>query len=153
MIDSIIISPAAHMAVGTFVLVSNLLFLIVVGYLIWKKKTFSSLAGITFLLFQVALMLQLLVGIKLLDQGLGFLQLYIHYLGGLAPLAFCLIYYWLPITDGLAKSRRLFVLAVASFFFVFLTFAVGSMADVSSNASQLEPTVITETAASSPNVL
>ena len=128
MIDNLIISPAVHMAAGTFVLLSNLLFLFVVARVAWQKKSTSTLAKGTFILFQLALMLQALVGIKLLDQGLGFLQLYIHYLGALAPLAFCLIFYWLPTVDGVARSRRLLVVAVTSFVFVFLTFAVGSMA-------------------------
>lgn len=127
MIDSIIVAPAFHMAVGTLVLLTNFIFLITVAQLVWQKREFSSLAGLFFVLFQAALMLQALVGIKLLDQGLGVFQLYIHYLGGLAPLAFCLIYYWMPIPEGVAKSRRLLVLAIASFFFVLLTFTVGSM--------------------------
>ncbi|GJM41529.1 MAG: hypothetical protein DHS20C20_18110 [Ardenticatenaceae bacterium] len=127
MIDSIFVAPAVHMAVGSLVLLTNLIFLITVAWLVWQKKEFSPLAGFFFVLFQAALMLQALIGIKLLDQGLGHLQLYIHYLGGLAPLAFCLIYYWLPTPEGTAKNRRLLVIAIASFFFVLLTFAVGSM--------------------------
>ena len=68
-----------------------------------------------------------MVGIKLHDQGLGVLQLYIHYLGGLAPLAFCLIFYWFPTPDPIAQSRRVAMLSCVSFVFVLLTFAVGSM--------------------------
>lgn len=135
MIDNLIISPAVHMAVGTFVLLSNLIFLLVVARLAWQKKSASTLAKGTFILFQLALMLQALVGIKLLDQGLGFLQLYIHYLGALAPLAFCLIFYWLPTVEGSARSRRLLVVAVTSFVFVFLTFVVGSMATADTKAA------------------
>lgn len=127
MIDSIVVTPAAHMAVGSLVLFTSLVYLITIAWLAWKKKEVSPLAGFFFILFQATLMLQALVGIKLLDQGLGYLQLYIHYLGALAPLAFCLIYYWLPTPEGVVKSRRLLAIAIASFFFVLLTFSVGSM--------------------------
>lgn len=130
MIDSIIVSPMTHMIVGTAVLFSNLLFLIIVGRLAWKKHTISSIGKASFILFQVVLAVQILIGIKLLDQGLGVLQLYIHYLGGLAPLGFCLLYYWLPTKNEHIQSRRLATVAIASFLFVFLTFAVGSMADI-----------------------
>lgn len=126
MIDSIFVAPAVHMAVGSLVLLTNLVFLMTVAWLVWQKKELSPLAGFFFILFQATLMLQVLIGIKLLDQGLGQLQLYIHYLGGLAPLAFCLIYYWLPTPKGMTKNRRLLVVAIASFFFVLLTFFVGS---------------------------
>lgn len=127
MIDSIIVAPAFHMVVGTLVLLTNLIFLITMARLVWQNREFSSLAGILFILFQAAVMLQALVGIKLLDQGSGILQLYIHYLGGLAPLAFCLIYYWMPTPEGAAKNRRLLVISISSFFFVLLTFSIGSM--------------------------
>ncbi len=128
MIDSIIVTPTVHMTVGATVLVTNFIFLIIVAWLVWQKKAFSTLAGLFFILFQVAMMLQVLIGIKLLDQGLGPLQFYIHYLGGLAPLALCLIFFWLPTTNTIAKTRRLLAVAVISFFFIFLTFAVGSIA-------------------------
>ncbi|PID87022.1 MAG: hypothetical protein CSB13_01520 [Chloroflexi bacterium] len=143
MIDSIIVSPVTHMIVGTIVLLTNLFFLFVVGRLAWKKHTLSPLANATFILFQLALITQTLVGIKLLDQGLGVLQLYIHYLGGAASLAFCLLYYWLPTRDELKQSRRLAVVAVASFLFVFLTFVVGSIADVSLDSAE-SPQPITQ---------
>jgi len=127
MIDQLILPPAVHLAVGTLVLVSNGILLLITGWLAWQKKAFTSAANRVFVLFQLSLMLQALVGIKLLDQGLGILQLYIHYLGGLAPLAFCLIFYWLPTSDAYAKSRRVAILSSLSFFFVLLTFTVGSM--------------------------
>ncbi len=130
MIDSIIVSPMTHMIVGTVVLLSNLLFLIVIGRSAWKKHAISSIGKASFILFQVVLSVQILIGIKLLDQGLGVLQLYIHYLGGLAPLGFSLLFYWLPIKSDPVQSRRLATVAVASFLFVFLTFAVGSTAEI-----------------------
>lgn len=145
MIDSIIVSPMTHMAVGTAVLLSSLLFLIVVGRLAWKKHAVSSIGKAAFILFQVVLAVQILIGIKLLDQGLGVLQLYIHYLGGLAPLGFSLLYYWLPTKNDSVQSRRLATVAVASFLFVLLTFAVGSMADIGFESVEITPSTTQST--------
>lgn len=128
MIDSMILSPIVHLTIGSLVLFSNSVLLIITGWLALKKRAFTPLASELFIVFQIFLMLQAAVGIKLLDQGLGVLQLYIHYLGGLAPLAFCLIFYWFfSGQDAVAKSRRVAVMAGISLAFVVLTFAVGSM--------------------------
>jgi len=128
MIDSIIVPPAVHLSIGTLVLLSNTLALIVCGWLAFKKRPLTKLANALLILFQLVLMLQVLIGVKLLDQGLGVLQLYIHYLGGLAPLFFCLLFYWSSVgKDALTQSRRMTVVMAASLFFVVLTFAVGSM--------------------------
>lgn len=135
MIDQLILPPAVHLWVGTLVLVSNGILLAITGWLAWQKKPFTSATNRVFVLFQLSLMLQALVGIKLLDQGLGILQLYIHYLGGLAPLAFCLIFYWLPTSDAYTKSRRLAMLSTLSFAFVLLTFVVGSIYAARAEAS------------------
>ena len=63
----------------------------------------------------------------MLDQGLGPLQLFVHYLGGLAPMGFYLLYYWLKPADGVTQGRWSAVVAVASFLFVLMTFTIGSM--------------------------
>ncbi|MBX3054089.1 MAG: hypothetical protein KF753_21640 [Caldilineaceae bacterium] len=126
--DNIIVPPTIHLIVGTIVLLANLFFLVVVGLLAWQKSALSAVGKAAFILFQVVLMVQVLIGIKLLDQGLGIFQLYIHYLGGLAPMAFCLLFYWLPTKDGVKQSRRLAVVASVSFVFMLLTFVVGSIA-------------------------
>lgn len=128
MIDSLIVPPVVHLSIGSLVLLSNALALIAGGWLAFKKQPLTKLANGLFILFQLVLMVQVLIGIKLLDQGLGVLQLYIHYLGGLAPLFFCLLFYWLSAgKDGIARSRHMAVVVGASLFFVVLTFAVGSM--------------------------
>ncbi len=120
MIDQIAVSPLVHIIAGSLVLLSNLLLLVVSGRLALKKLPFTPLAQGIFVLFQVALLLQALVGVKLLDQGLGVLQLFIHYLGGLAPLGFSILLSWLPDRGPVVRSRRVALLAAVSALFVAL---------------------------------
>lgn len=127
MIDAIFVSPMVHVTVGTLVLISCALALFATARAAWSKRPFSAGVRALFIAFQVILMGQVLVGIKLLDQGLGPLQLYIHYLGGVAPLGFTLLFYWLPSTDSVVKTRRAAIVMAVSFVFVLMTFAVGSM--------------------------
>lgn len=127
MIDSIILSPNIHMMTGGLTLLASFLTLVVTSWAAWKKKQFTVLAQASLIFFQLVLMVQVLVGIKLLDQGLGPLQLYIHYLGGLAPIGFCLIFYWLPIKDDVKRSRSAVGVATLSVVFVLMTFVIGSM--------------------------
>ncbi|MCC6458255.1 MAG: hypothetical protein IT328_25100 [Caldilineaceae bacterium] len=127
MIDAIFVSPMVHLTVGTLVLVSSLVALVATGRAALTKRPFSAGVHGMFILFQIMLMIQALIGIKLLDQGLGPLQLYIHYLGGVAPLGFILLFYWFPGSDSVVKSRRAAITTTLSFFFVLLTFAVGSI--------------------------
>jgi hypothetical protein len=125
--DNLVISPTFHLVTGTVVLLTSPVAMIAVGLRARKNLPMTGIAQISFILFQLALMLQALVGIKLLDQGLGGLQIYVHYLGGLAPLAFALVYYWLRPANEASQSRWAAVVTVASFVFALLTFTVGSM--------------------------
>lgn len=127
MIDSIFVSPMVHLTVGTITLIASTLLLAVSGWATWKKRPFTRKHHAIMILFQLSVMLQALVGIKLLDQGLGPRQLYIHYLGGLAPLAFVLFFYWFPATDAVARSRRAATVSILSFLFVLMTFVIGSV--------------------------
>lgn len=127
MIDAINLSPTVHIVVGTLVLLTSVVAMLVTGRAALKKQGAGRGVKLSMVALQVALMLQALVGIKLLDQGLGPLQLYIHYLGGLAPLAFCILPYWLPATSETGQTKRVAIAALASFVFVMMTFAIGSM--------------------------
>lgn len=128
MIDAVIVPPFVHLSVGTAVLFSNLAVLIAAAWLAFKKQPLTKVVTGLFILFQLILMVQVLIGVKLLDQGLGVLQLYIHYLGGLAPLFFCLLFYWLSAgKNAVVQNRRIAIVATVSLFFTLLTFAVGSM--------------------------
>lgn len=126
MIDSFIVPPFVHMIIGTLVLVAAFLALAVTVRAVWKKQPLTRSNHLVFVLFQLSLMVQILIGIKLLDQGLGPLQLYIHYIGGLAPMAFWLFFYWLPAGSGMTQSRRAATVSFLSFLFVLMTFAIGS---------------------------
>lgn len=127
MIDSIILSPNVHVMAGTLVMFASFLTLVVTIWAAWKKKQFTVSAQASLIFFQLTLMIQILVGIKLLDQGLGPLQLFIHYLGGLAPIGFCLFFYWFPVKDEVKKSRLAAGVATLSVLFVVMTFTIGSM--------------------------
>lgn len=74
---------------------------------------------------QVFLMVQALLGIKLLDQGLGPLQLYIHYVGGLAPLLFYMAYYWLPASFLRRWPWTATLVSAAAFLFAVMAFFIG----------------------------
>ena len=127
MIDSIFVSPNVHIMTGGLVLLTSFLALAITSWMAWKKKQFTTLAGMSLIVFQLSLMIQILVGIKLLDQGLGPLQLFIHYLGGLAPIGFCLAFYWFPVQDDVKKSRLAVSVSALSLIFVVMTFTIGSM--------------------------
>ncbi len=127
MMDDIIISPLLHMGTGGLALITTFVSLVVAGWMSWKKRPFNTLIGAIFIVTQLTLMLQILVGVKLLDQGFGTLQLYIHYLGGMAPIAFFLGFYWLRMNDKLREIRVATAVAGAAFLFVFMSFAIGSM--------------------------
>ncbi len=77
------------------------------------------------LIAQASLMLQVLIGIKLLDQGLGPLQLYIHYIGGLGAFFFYLLLYWLP-KHLVEKRWTAFSLTGLAFLFALMAFTIGS---------------------------
>lgn len=126
MIDSFIVPPFVHMIIGTLVLATGFLAFVVTARAVWKKQPLTRTNHLVFVIFQLSLMVQILIGIKLLDQGLGPLQLYIHYIGGLAPMAFWLFFYWLPAGTGMVQARRATTVSLLSFVFVLMTFAIGS---------------------------
>jgi azurin len=160
MIDRIFIPPTVHYTLGTAVLVASLL-LAVVGVVVWWRAQHASrvYTGVN-IVFQLLLMLQVLIGMKLLDQGLGVLQLYIHYLGGTAPLFFMVLLSWLPMGATARRSALRAATAVLSFAFVALTYFVGgdyarvqtlravpvatSPAPVAANAPTARPPVLLE---------
>jgi heme A synthase len=124
MIDQLWLSPNIHVIFGAVVLAATLAALVVTALRAWRHQPLSTGGYLTLIVAQVALMVQALLGIKLLDQGLGAVQVYIHYLGGLGPLLFFLLYYWLP--KGF-RARRWTATGVsgAAFLFAVMAFGIG----------------------------
>ncbi len=125
MIDAMWLSPTVHLINGTLVLVLLLVAVAVLGTRAVRRKPLDRWSHLWLILAQVAIMVQALLGIKLLDQGLGPAQLYIHYLGGLAPLGFLLVYYWLP--ERARQGRWLAVgVTISAFLFAVMAHTIGS---------------------------
>ena len=96
MIDSIWVSPSVHVWSGIVVLLATFAAMVLASVHGIRNRRPGATSHAVFIIAQVSLIIQAVIGIKLLDQGLGPLQLFIHYLGGLGPLLFFLVYYWLP---------------------------------------------------------
>ncbi|CAM3650555.1 Cytochrome b561 domain-containing protein [Deinococcus saxicola] len=141
--DEIIIQPALHNAIGGIVVLAAIATVLLNWRGLATLKTSGgqtsdgtdlprspSLGGwrnAALIAFQIALMVQALIGIKLLDQGLGTVQKYVHYLGGLGALGLVMLYYWLPKRDAADSSRKALGLTVASLAFVLMTFVIGGL--------------------------
>lgn len=125
MIDSIFVPPSVHMGVGMLVLIVTFLAMLLTGSAAWRGRELSRATHGVLILTQVVLIVQALLGIKLLDQGSGPLQLYIHYVGGLAPLGFFLAMSWWPVRDPRSQSRIAALVAAGSFVFALMTYTIG----------------------------
>ena len=128
MIDAIWVPTSVHFVTGTVVVVTTLAALVVSARYAVRDRPLPRRAHGTFIAAQVALAAQALVGIKLLDQGLGPMQLYIHYIGGLGPLFFFLMYYWLPSPFRAWRWSALLITG-AAFLFAMMAFGIGESYD------------------------
>jgi hypothetical protein len=127
MIDSIIILPGTHRMIGEIVLLITLLTALLLLYQTIRKQAMSRLGRAMTIAAQLALMMQALIGIKLLDQGMGTVQLYIHYVGGLGPLLFFLLSYWFPAKNPIRHTRWTALAAVGAFTFAIMAYTIGGM--------------------------
>lgn len=125
--DEIIIQPQLHLVLGALVLLTSLVTVVVTGRGSLRLGQFGRSGQGVFIAAQILLMVQALVGVKLLDQGMGTLQKYVHYLGGLGALGLLVLYYWLPKPSARSAARQALTLSVASLVFVALAFFVGGM--------------------------
>lgn len=123
MIDTLIIPSSVHVVLGILVMLGTLAATVVTALLAFRRQGITPAGHWVMVLAQIPLILQALIGVKLLDQGLGALQLYIHYVGGLGALFFFLLYYWFnpkqPARQGwlgFAMSLLAFLFAIQSFF-------------------------------------
>jgi hypothetical protein len=125
MIDRIIIPPTVHILTGQLVLLTTLLSTVVTLWLALRARPIGGWVRALLIVTQLVLMTQALIGIKLLDQGAGPLQLYIHYVGGLAPLLFFLLFYWFPLRNERLQRWVLPLVTGASFLFAVMAYFIG----------------------------
>lgn len=124
--DESIIQPALHSAIGGI----TLLVALVTTALTWtgaRRGTFGRAQAAALIALQLALALQVAVGIKLLDQGMGVIQKYVHYLGGLGAVGLLTLFYWLPRRDAADTANKAAWLTTASLLFVAMTFFIGRL--------------------------
>lgn len=82
MLDSIWLPPTVHIWSGMLVLTATLAAVVYTAVRAWRRRDLGPAGNAILIFAQLTLMAQAVLGIKLLDQGLGPLQLFIHYLGG-----------------------------------------------------------------------
>lgn len=125
--DELILQPAVHNAVGGIVVLAALAAAVLTWRGAYASKEVGPLQRGSLIVLQLALLLQALIGIKLLDQGLGIVQKYVHYLGGVGALGLLMLMYWLPRRSAHTEAKRAFGLTLASLGFVLLTFVIGGL--------------------------
>ncbi len=124
-IDNIIISSAAHRWWGALAVAVMFIVVGLVTRHVARKEAVSTKTRWLFLVAQVVLVVQVLLGIKLLDQGQGIVQLYIHYVGGLIPLGAFLAGGWVARGDTPRSARVLLVLLVVGMASAFMAYTIG----------------------------
>jgi hypothetical protein len=124
-IDNVIVDSAVHVAVGSLVLVTMT---IAAGWLVWLAVTGRVLdrpGRLAIAAAQVVLAVQVLLGIKLLDQGQGIGQLYIHYVGGLIPMGAFLVAGWWIRPDTPGRTRLVAALLAVGWLSAVMAFVIG----------------------------
>lgn len=124
-IDNYVIDSSVHVTMGVLVLVA----MVATTFQLWRlalaRKGVDRLARVLLASAQITLAVQALLGIKLLDQGQGVVQLYIHYLGGLAPLGLFIAAGWFAWRDKVRHTRVLAVLATVGLVSAVMAFTIG----------------------------
>lgn len=124
-IDNIIISSAAHRWWGALAVLSMVVVVGLVTRHVARGEAVSRLTRWVFLVTQIVLVVQVLLGIKLLDQGQGIVQLYIHYVGGLIPLGSFLAGGWLARGDTPRSARVLLILLLVGMASALMAYFIG----------------------------
>ncbi len=124
-LDNIIISSSAHLWTGVAVLVTMTTVVVLVGRHAMRNEPVGRSTYLALFLAQVALAVQILLGIKLLDQGQGISQLYIHYVGGLIPMGAFLAGGWFARGDTGRSTRILGVLIAIGYLSALMAFFIG----------------------------
>ncbi len=124
-IDNFIIDSSVHLVSGVVVIVAMVTAVGLVARCALGKKPIDTIAKVSLGVAQVALIWQLLLGIKLLDQGQGIVQLYIHYIGGLLPLGGFLGAAWFARGDNPKSSKILASILFLSCLSALMAFFIG----------------------------
>ena len=124
-IDNFIIDSSAHLVTGLIVLLTMTAATLLVGRHALRNEPVTRPSFIVMAVAQIALIVQILLGIKLLDQGQGIVQLYIHYVGGLIPMGAFLLGAWFARGDSGRSSRVLFGLLVVGYASAMMAFFIG----------------------------
>ncbi len=124
-IDNLIIDPSAHLYTGMAVLITMTMVTVLVGRHAIRNEPLERPAHLALGAAIVALAVQVLLGIKLLDQGQGIVQLYIHYVGGLIPMGAFLAGGWFARGDTGRSSRILAALLVVGYVSALMAFFIG----------------------------
>ncbi|HUG83447.1 MAG TPA: hypothetical protein VMM13_02735 [Euzebya sp.] len=124
-IDNIFVSPRVHEATGGVILVAMLVATAWTARLALAGRPLEGGVRISLVVAQIALMVQALIGIKLLDQGLGVGQLYIHYVGGLIPLGLYIAAGWVAWRNPVTRTRATAVLSAVGLLSAGMAFVIG----------------------------
>lgn len=124
-IDNVIVDSSVHVAVGVAVLLSMT---VAAGWVAWlsvRGVVLHRAGRVAIAVAQAVLAVQVLLGIKLLDQGQGIGQLYIHYVGGLIPLGAFLVAGWWVRPDTVGRTRVVAALLVVGWLSAVMAFFIG----------------------------
>ena len=124
-IDNFIISSSVHVITGITVLLTMTA---ATGLTLWHASRNEAIRGPAKLSIGsagLALAAQVLLGIKLLDQGQGIVQLYIHYVGGLIPMGAFLAAGWFARGDSGRSTRGLAALMTVGYASALMAFFIG----------------------------
>ena len=124
-IDNYVVDSSVHVTVGVIVLLTMAACTFQLVRLALAGKPVDRLARVLLATAQISLAAQALLGIKLLDQGQGVVQLYIHYIGGLAPLGFFLAAGWFSWRSEARRTKVLAALTTLGLLSAGMAFTIG----------------------------
>lgn len=124
-IDNIIVDTSVHLTVGVIAVAAMVVTTVLVARHALRAEPIGRPAGVSLVVAQLVLTAQLLLGIKLLDQGQGIVQLYIHYVGGMLPLGAFLVGGWFARGDDARSSRILAALLTLGSLSAIMAFTIG----------------------------
>lgn len=124
-IDNLVVQPWVHRTNGVLVLATLGAAVVWLVRLARTGEPLDRTGRILIAVAEVFLAIQALLGIKLLDQGMGVVQLYIHYVGGLLPLAPFLIMSWFAWKDEARRTRVLALLSGLGLLSAAMAFFIG----------------------------